>query len=325
MYLSGYTFRVIFDDFLTRIHLGWFRKNKYTTPFWLALTIAYLAFVASKAWRYWNDYTPYDSVTRADSYWFAYITLLTVGLGDFYVQPQGLFPVDVVVWSFVILYGITTITAFLDNLASLIGSCFPERKEPLEYRLAREGLFRSNVNTKISKSLEILRNMVEERMCSDDGSNGGTDDKRSENKAQRSFYGRDDEAITPSGNTINFERIRILAEKKALLVRLLLDNQTELEDRIDSFGMKEKATDTSKNADAEDGNCGLPPTVEAMASDEETLRSILLRNQELRRYFDHTKDPTTKDVKDKTWSPQLVRRLKARPKHRDGATNEQSS
>ena len=291
MYFCGYTLSTILEDALRRIHGGWVRRNRYSTFIYFAISIAFISVVASKAMKYWASYAPNESYSVADSYWFAYITLLTVGLGDLYVQPQGLFPVDVLAWAVIILYGIAALTAFLDRFTTLIASFLPKREEPLEYHLARTDLFRHNYNTPISKSLEVLRELVTDRQYTEKRDDGRTKDKRNdlrETMYRRSFAGRDDQALTPGGQTINYERIKILAEKKSLLIKLLLDDQTELEDRIESLIIRSESTngEATNAVDLEDVNSVKVPDWETLASEEATLRTILLRNQELEKFFD---------------------------------------
>ena len=310
MCLNAYTIRVVFDDLSARIQLNWLREPKYSTPIWFLLSIAYIALVAFMAQRYWDLYTPQLSYTIGDSYWFSYITLLTVGLGDYYVQPQGLFPCDVVLWAGLLLYGITFLTAFLDRFTSLIASWMPEPEEPLEYHIARTDLFGYGINTPISKSLEALRELVLERKHIRDTGVGCSTIKGQELRHRRSFTGRNDDAITPSGSTINIQRIKILTEKKTLLIQLLMDNQSELEDRMASIALEKPPhskeivlvpEEQSRNSDwntaasnRDTEKDGSLPTAEALEREEDVLNSILLRNEELRNHFGFT----AKDEKD---------------------------
>ena len=90
----------IADDFFYRTNLGWLKKPLYASMLWGILSFAWIALLASKARGFWRERIPGFEATKADSYWFAYISTLTVGLGDFYLQPEGMFVSDVFSWSF---------------------------------------------------------------------------------------------------------------------------------------------------------------------------------------------------------------------------------
>ena len=75
-----------------------------------------------------------------------------------------------------------------------------------------------------------LGELVEEHVGEDD--RDGRGEHPLEARKQSSFTGRDDCALTPDGNTINLHRIKILTEKKTLLIKLLLENKSELEERM---------------------------------------------------------------------------------------------
>ena len=87
---------MICDDILAQLEMKCLLKLAYAAPGWAILTVAYLACVGGMIGRYWDVQEPDFSHTVGDEYWFVYITLLTVGLGDFYLQPQGLFIANVV-------------------------------------------------------------------------------------------------------------------------------------------------------------------------------------------------------------------------------------
>jgi hypothetical protein len=47
------------------------------------------------------------------AYWFAYISTTTVGLGDFYLEPEVVTGFDLVYFPIIILIGFTFLSAFL--------------------------------------------------------------------------------------------------------------------------------------------------------------------------------------------------------------------
>ena len=299
------TLTALLDDIFRRTNLVWLNQPRYSAPLWSLATFLYTMLVAWYARYYWDSYIPHDVYTLGDSYWFSYVTLLTVGLGDYYVQPQGLFYQDVVSWAFLLLYGFGILASFLDRSSNLIASWLPEREEPFEYHLARTDILGTGMNTSYSKSLEVLRKLATECYSEDD--HNGTCAKPVEVKYRSSFTGRDDSARAPDGNPINLHRIKILTEKKTLLIKLLLANQSELDHRMALYASKrmhsKKDAETTDNKGEDigsslssiffigrgDSSVSLPmPTVEALKHDEEVLNSILFRTQELRRQLDNS-------------------------------------
>lgn len=303
MIANANTLTALLDDLFRRTNLSWLKRPVYSTPLWAMTSFCYIILVAWYARRYWDLYIPHDAYTLGESYWFSYITLLTVGFGDFYVQPQGLFAPDVIIWTTLLLHGFGILASFLDRFSDLIESWLPTRKEPFEYHLARTDILGTGINTPYSKSLDVLRELVEEHFGEDDR-DGRADDPLQARK-RSSFSGRDDFALTPDGQTINLHRIKILTEKKTLLIKLLLENQSELEERMASSaahscaynnkGQERNLSSMFLTAHASifysrDGSSvSLPmPTAEALEQDEEVLRSILFHTQELRRHLDNT-------------------------------------
>jgi len=313
MIANANTLTALLDDLFRRTNMSWLKRPVYSTPLWAMTSFFYIILVAWYVRRYWDLHIPDEDYTPGDSYWFSYITLLTVGFGDFYVQPQGLFARDVIIWTTLLLYGFGILASFLDRFSNLIESWLPKRKEPFEYHLARTGILGTGINTPYSKSLDVLRELVEEHFGEDDPDgveeHFGEDDRdgRADNplnaRKRSSFSGRDDCALTSDGNNINLHRIKILTEKKTLLFKLLLENQSELEERMASSaahscaynekGQRNLSGFSSAHASiifSRDGSSvSLPmPTAEALEKDEEVLHSILLHTQELRRHLDNT-------------------------------------
>ena len=301
----GYVFTALLNDLTSRTNLKLLKNSKYSAPFWALASCLYIVIVAGCVRRFWNAHVPEEVFSRGDSLWFSYITLLTVGLGDFFLQPQGLFVADVIGWTFLLLYGFGVFASFLDRFSNLLGSLLPERNEPLEYHLARTELFcGTGINTPYSKSMEVLKELVAES-CIDEDENIAV--KRPlEVKYRSSFRGRDSDARTPDGSTIHMHRIGILTEKKRLLMKLLLANQLELDDRIDSCKAENgRLTNELQLICSEEGGNNslvgsilssrfdniqsLPmPTIESLKLEEDMLNSILLRTQELRQQLDNS-------------------------------------
>jgi len=73
-------------------------------------------------YKFWNQNRLGDdgAVSYEDSYWFAYISTTTVGLGDFILLPDVLVTDDIVIWPLSFLIGFVFFAAFLGKIATMI-------------------------------------------------------------------------------------------------------------------------------------------------------------------------------------------------------------
>jgi hypothetical protein len=94
---SGYIFLIIFDDLVNRCKLHFMTKPWIACPFWGLTWVAWMSFIGQYTKRWWSSRADFYA-SNQDSWWFAYISTTTVGLGDFFLQPEVLF-VDDVLWS----------------------------------------------------------------------------------------------------------------------------------------------------------------------------------------------------------------------------------
>eukprot|EP00536_Pseudo-nitzschia_multiseries_P005760 jgi/Psemu1/286002/fgenesh1_pg.112_\ len=291
MIVVGNTYTAILDDLLTRFNLQWMKRPVYSAAVWGSISVVWIVIIAGRARFFWDTNTPQFEYTLGDSYWFSYITVLTVGLGDFVLQPQGIFITDVFQWTALCLHGFIFISSFLGKVSDVLQAWIPEQSEPFEYHLARTDLWGRGYNTPISKSLEILKEL--EQDLKDKGSAEEHSGKPSaESRPYRTSFVGNDRALAPDGSTINHHRMRILMEKTKLLIRLLDDTQSELEDRVTrSFplddGHVEDRSDLTDRIDLyalyQAGQS--LTTVEELHSEEQVLESTLLRTKQLRTYI----------------------------------------
>jgi hypothetical protein len=192
--------------------------------------------------------------TTGDSYWFAYITALTVGLGDFYLQPEGLFVSDVFNWSSRLLGGFVVVSTFLGKVGDLISSFLPKRKETFCDYLQRTDAWGNIIDVPERTSLETLKYYVE-----------------AEEKTEVSEVSSC--ALVSDNDKFNSRHIQILLEKRHLLLRLLDDTQSELHQRLS----KEKKS-------TEEG--GL--TLSELKQDEIIFENNLRQAQEIRSELEST-------------------------------------
>jgi hypothetical protein len=101
--------------------------------------------------------------------WFAYISTTTIGLGDFFLEPEIIFLEDVFRFSLLFLTGFVFLSMFLGEVAELLGSIFPDAGETLKERVERISpipLFMETENAETEgasgrrKTLEILKKLV---------------------------------------------------------------------------------------------------------------------------------------------------------------------
>jgi hypothetical protein len=301
---TALTYTALANDLFRRLNLKWLQRPFVASLFWGALSILWIFIIAYRARIYWDERVPDFEYTIADSYWFSYITVLTVGLGDFVLQPQGMFITDVFQWSSMLLHGFIFLSSFLGKVGELLESCFPRQEgESLEYRLARTGLCHKGLNTPISKSLETLKGMVEDL---DNGRSStviktilsdaekGEENTRQHHTYRTSFDGNH-MALTPDGETIHHHRIKILAEKKKMLIRLLEETQSELEDRtndeafLDHLKAENEKNKTNGTVDNHIESPSLQhrvsrsmATIEDLQYEERVLESTLVRTRDTR-------------------------------------------
>jgi len=70
-----------------------------------------------------------------DAFWFAYISTTTIGFGDFYLQPEGLFVSDLLGFWGTFLLGFVLLSSFLTELSNMLGSRIPNLGDHLRKQL----------------------------------------------------------------------------------------------------------------------------------------------------------------------------------------------
>lgn len=91
-------------------------------------------------YKNWNTRRLGDdgNISIRDSYWFAFISTTTIGLGDFVLSPDVLLLEDIVLWPLNFLIGFVLLAAFLGKISVLILGPFQSHGIDLAERLAIE-------------------------------------------------------------------------------------------------------------------------------------------------------------------------------------------
>jgi len=290
MVYTANTYNAIGDDLFKRLRATWLRQPVYSMMIWAILTLLSLNLIAYEARIYWESRDPDFVFIPADSYWFSYISMLTVGLGDFYLQPYGFFIEDLFKWTTTMLHGFVFFSTFLGKVGDLVQSFLPENGESLEYRLARTDLCGTGIHTPISKSLEALKELAETELNQDFRTSTTRDvlgDGLSHSRTYKSSFVGDTRAKTPDGNTINYHRIKILAEKKHILIKLLEHEELEVQNRVNECLLVHATKENEINEEAlrhiaEAGEV----TDEVLKYEEKILEKAFLRTRAVRGYLE---------------------------------------
>ncbi|KAG7371417.1 ion channel [Nitzschia inconspicua] len=233
IYYSTENWTAIVDDFLFRVNLNWLTHPTFAVPFWAIISCAWFVRIAASARTFWAERVPGFEFTTGDSIWFAYISTLTVGLGDFYLQPQGMFLSDVFSWSSQMLTGFAFVSIFLGKVGDLITSFLPTKSESLaDYLKRTDGCTGKVIELPQSKSLKMLQEVAQEEEGEEitevhDSFNMGLDEK--------SCYDH---------------QLAILQQKRELLIRMLNANQTGMDQWLAKSGDMDEI---SNNVDVRHG------------------------------------------------------------------------
>lgn len=121
---AGRVVSAIFDDFLGRVHPAFITRPWASLLFW---TGAYWGWMVAQAELYmrWREGRTGEPLDFRDSFWFAFLTSTTVGLGDFYVDPEVIIISDLLWIPAVILVGFVFFSAFLTKMIDVMNMFRP--------------------------------------------------------------------------------------------------------------------------------------------------------------------------------------------------------
>lgn len=109
-------------------------------PFWGLAWLAWMSFIGQYTKRWWSRRADFDA-SHQESWWFAYISTTTVGLGDFFLQPEVIFVDDLLTFTLMFLTGFVFMSTFLGKLLDLVRDYFPDHGTTLRKRLNKSNLF----------------------------------------------------------------------------------------------------------------------------------------------------------------------------------------
>lgn len=214
MVVAGKVAGIIFDDIFRRCHMRFLTGEVAGSAFLGLVGCVWILVMAMVADGWWHKRLEDYDGTPQDAMWWSYISLLTVGLGDYFLGPELLFYSDVGLWSFMFLTGFTFLSTFLNKFARLCEGYFPDSGEALKERIRNTqlvGIFAVEYKQKNQAALENIGKLV--KKMDDDG--------------------RDQVVLRAT-------RIRL---KKELLVHLLYQTEEELDhftsrgEQYESHGM----------------------------------------------------------------------------------------
>jgi len=112
--MAGYIVAFLFDDWVSRRGMYFLSKPWVACCIWAAAYYGWMCVIASQ-YVYWKDARLGENVSFETAYWWAYISTTTVGLGDFFLDSEGLIGRDVFIFPLIFLVGFTLLSAFLSK------------------------------------------------------------------------------------------------------------------------------------------------------------------------------------------------------------------
>lgn len=126
--LAGKVVTTIVDDFLARVQLHQLRRHAYGWILWTGLAYLWMLVIAF-TFQHWRRKRlgADEAVTLGESYWFAFISTTTVGLGDYFLDPTVLTSDDLFYWPLMFLIAFVFFSGFLSILSDKLNNFVGER------------------------------------------------------------------------------------------------------------------------------------------------------------------------------------------------------
>jgi hypothetical protein len=165
---AGSIVAVIYEDLLARCCLKSLTHPLVGCVLWAGISAAWTFYLADRTLVWWNNRLIDFEVDPWDSVWFAFISTTTIGLGDFFLQPEVIFIPDLFRFSLLFLTGFVFLSTFLGLFGDLIGGFFPNAGEKLKERVSKAKIVSFGTNDEASeesredsKTVETLRLLLE--------------------------------------------------------------------------------------------------------------------------------------------------------------------
>jgi len=129
---AGYVLNVIADDFFNRFSLKRLTKGFTAVFFWLSMLILWMIFYTGIVIAY--SHARYDGYNFpfGDGMWFSYITVTTVGFGDYHVAHDTFLPGDMFYIPLVNLLGFVILANFCLKLSDVLGKYISKGEDLLD-------------------------------------------------------------------------------------------------------------------------------------------------------------------------------------------------
>jgi hypothetical protein len=126
--LTSFIILAIFDDFVSRYLVSryciskWLQHPVVGMLMWGAIWMTYAVVIATDVEYWWEERLPdyAEGIDRSDTLWFAFISTSTIGLGDYFLQPEVVFASDTLKYSVLFMVG----TYYFCSFVVVIFACF---------------------------------------------------------------------------------------------------------------------------------------------------------------------------------------------------------
>jgi hypothetical protein len=133
---TGSVLAMMYDDTVKKFRWSFLARPLWSLTFWGIITALWTMFLGFSAHLWWGYRLKPDEVPSAnDATWFAYLSTTSIGLGDYYFEPEVIFMRDAFLFAFIFLGAFTFFAAFLTRLSTYILGEFPDAGEILKIRL----------------------------------------------------------------------------------------------------------------------------------------------------------------------------------------------